>query len=134
MGERVKCKLMVYILEEKDVLILDEPTNHLDLPSREQLEETLSQYSGTLIVVSHDRYFLEKTTDSKLVISNNHIQKQLNKAPAKRNDQEELRLQLETERQEVLGKLSFMTPNDKAYKELDQAFNELTKRINELDQ
>lgn len=36
MGERVKCKLMAFILEEKDVLILDEPTNHLDLPSREQ--------------------------------------------------------------------------------------------------
>lgn len=60
MGERVKIKLMAYILEEKDVLILDEPTNHLDLPSREQLEETLSQYSGTLLAVSHDRYFLEK--------------------------------------------------------------------------
>ena len=41
MGERVKCKLMAFILEEKDVLILDEPTNHLDLPSREQLEDTL---------------------------------------------------------------------------------------------
>ncbi|MGY0700211.1 ABC-F type ribosomal protection protein VmlR [Bacillus subtilis] len=134
MGERVKIKLMAYILEEKDVLILDEPTNHLDLPSREQLEETLSQYSGTLLAVSHDRYFLEKTTNSKLVISNNGIEKQLNDAaPSERNEREELRLKLETERQEVLGKLSFMTPNDKGYKELDQAFNELTKRIKALD-
>ncbi|MEC1613458.1 ABC-F type ribosomal protection protein [Bacillus mojavensis] len=133
MGERVKCKLMAYILEEKDVLILDEPTNHLDLPSREQLEETLSQYSGTLIVVSHDRYFLEKTTSSTLVISDNGIEKQLKDVPSERNDREELRLKLETERQEVLGKLSFMTPNDKGYKELDQAFNELTKRMKELD-
>ena len=57
MGERVKCKLMAYILEDKNVLILDEPTNHLDLPSREQLEHTLTQYNGTLLVVSHDRYF-----------------------------------------------------------------------------
>ena len=70
MGERVKCKLMAYILEEKDVLILDEPTNHLDLPSREQLEDTLAQYNGTLLIVSHDRYFLEKTTTTKLIISN----------------------------------------------------------------
>ena len=59
MGERVKCKLMAYILDEKDVLILDEPTNHLDLPSREQLENTLAEYNGTLVIVSHDRYFLE---------------------------------------------------------------------------
>lgn len=132
MGERVKCKLMEYILKEKDVLILDEPTNHLDLASREQLEDTLAQYTGTLLVVSHDRYFLEKTTSSKLVISNNRIYKQLYESPLKRDDLEELRLTLETERQEVLGKLSFMTPNDKAYAELDQKFNELTKKINEL--
>jgi macrolide transport system ATP-binding/permease protein len=45
---------------------------------------------------------------------------------------EELRLKLETERQEVLGKLSFMTPNDKAYTELDKRFKDLTKQINEL--
>lgn len=132
MGERVKCKLMAYILEEKDVLILDEPTNHLDLPSREQLENTLSQYNGTLLVVSHDRYFLEKTTSSKLVISNNGIHRQW-KELAKNNDaKEELRLKLETERQEVLGKLSFLTPKDKAYAELDLKFNELTKQIKAL--
>ncbi|KAF1677705.1 ribosomal protection-like ABC-F family protein [Bacillus sp. SKDU12] len=134
MGERVKIKLMAYILEEKDVLILDEPTNHLDLPSREQLEETLAQYSGTLLAVSHDRYFLEKTTNSKLVISDNGIKKQLNDVPTERNDQEDLRLKLETERQEVLGKLSLMTPKDTGYKDLDQAFIKLTKQMKELDQ
>lgn len=132
MGERVKCKLMAYILEEKDVLILDEPTNHLDLPSREQLENTLSQYNGTLLVVSHDRYFLEKTTSSRLVISNNEIHRQWKELAQNNNSNEELRLKLETERQEVLGKLSFLTPKDKAYAELDLKFNELTKQIKEL--
>lgn len=134
MGERVKCKLMKYILEERDVLILDEPTNHLDLPSREQLEQTLAQYHGTLLVVSHDRYFLEKTTDTKLVFSNHTLYKKLDvkEAPSKQDDQEELRLTLETERQKVLGKLSFMTPNHKEYEALDLRFKELTKLIREL--
>lgn len=132
MGERVKCKLMGYILEEKDVLILDEPTNHLDLPSREQLERTLAEYNGTLIIVSHDRYFLDKTTNTKLVINNMTIQKQLSDVSQKPSNLDELRLKLETERQEVLGKLSFMTPKDLAYKELDRRFNELTQKLKEL--
>ncbi|MGM0751907.1 MAG: ribosomal protection-like ABC-F family protein [Bacillota bacterium] len=132
MGERVKCKLMKYILEEKDVLVLDEPTNHLDLASREQLEDTLAQYNGTLIVVSHDRYFLEKTTSTKLVIENGGIHKRLNEPALERDEQEELKLKLETERQDVLGRLSFMMPGDKEYAELDKRFNELTKGINEL--
>ncbi|WP_285768436.1 ribosomal protection-like ABC-F family protein [Peribacillus sp. SI8-4] len=132
MGERVKCKLMRYILEEKDVLILDEPTNHLDLASREQLEETLAHYNGTLMVVSHDRYFLEKTTTSKIIIANNNIYKQMSEAPPTKDNREETRLQLETERQEVLGKLSFMTPNNKDYAGLDLRFKELTKQIKDL--
>ncbi len=132
MGERVKCKLMVYILEEKDVLILDEPTNHLDLPSREQLEETLADYNGTLLVVSHDRYFLEKITNDKLIFSNGMIQKQLQNVSQKRDDLAELLLKLETERQEVLGKLSFLTSKNKDYAELDEKFKVLTKQINEL--
>ncbi|MBA9026078.1 ribosomal protection-like ABC-F family protein [Peribacillus huizhouensis] len=132
MGERVKCKLMKYILEDKDVLILDEPTNHLDLASREQLEDTLAQYNGTLLVVSHDRYFLEKITTTKLVIMNNRIHKQLNEVASHKDNKEERRLQLDTERQEVLGKLSFMTPDNKEYAELDLRFKELSKQIREL--
>lgn len=133
MGERVKCKLMAYILEDKNVLILDEPTNHLDLPSREQLEHTLTQYNGTLLVVSHDRYFLEKVTNSVWELHGQHIKKKWTEVtPNKVDDTAALRLKLETERQEILGKLSFLTVKDKDYTMLDQKFNELTKRINEL--
>lgn len=134
MGERVKLKLMKYILEEKDVLVLDEPTNHLDLESREQLEDTLAQYSGTMLVVSHDRYFLEQTTNTKLVIAKGRITKQLGgeQAPNKKENNEEVRMTLETERQEVLGKLSFAKPGSKEYTELDAKFTELTKQIKAL--
>ena len=74
----------------------------------------------------------EKTTNTKLVFSNNTIQKQLEEPTKTRDDIEELRLTLETERQEVLGKLSFLTSNDKEYKALDERFMELTKQIKEL--
>ena len=132
MGECIKCKLMVYILEERDALILDEPTNHLDLPSREQLEETLAQYKGTLLVISHDQAFREKTTTSKLVIADKQIHKQLDEPAPERDDTGELLMRLETERQEVLGKLSFMTAKDKEYAELDRRFIRLTQEITGL--
>jgi len=48
-------------------LILDEPTNHLDIPGREALEKALASYEGTLLVTSHDRYFLEKIALTKIV-------------------------------------------------------------------
>ncbi|MCO0598699.1 ABC-F type ribosomal protection protein [Peribacillus butanolivorans] len=133
MGERVKCKLMLYILEEKDVLILDEPTNHLDLPSREQLEKTLAEYTGTLVVVSHDQYFLSKTTSVQLIFENHRIQKKLKQSNEKVDSLAEQRLKLETERQEVLGKLSFLSSKSPEYIELDQRFNELTKKIKRLE-
>jgi len=132
MGERVKCKLMAYILADKNVLILDEPTNHLDLPSREQLEQTLAQYNGTLLVVSHDRYFLEKVTNSVWEVHGQQIEKKWRKEVKQDEDVMTLRLKLETERQEILGKLSFLTAKNKDYAKLDERFNELTKRINEL--
>lgn len=66
------------------------------------------------------------------MFSNNTIQKRLEEPTKTRDDIEELRLTLETERQEVLGKLSFLTSNDKEYKALDERFMELTKQIKEL--
>jgi len=67
-GEQSRVRLAKLILAAPDVLVLDEPTNHLDIPSREALEESLLEFGGTIIVVSHDRYFLDRIADRLLVI------------------------------------------------------------------
>lgn len=65
-GERAKISLLKIMLSKPNLLILDEPTNHLDITSREVLEDALLNYDGTLLVVSHDRYFINKLA-SKIV-------------------------------------------------------------------
>ena len=67
-GEQSRVRLARLILAEPQVLILDEPTNHLDIPAREALENALNAYDGTLIVVSHDRYLLDRVVDRLLVL------------------------------------------------------------------
>ncbi len=62
-GEQSRVLLGKLILENPDVLLLDEPTNHLDLNSIEWLEEYLKSYKGTVIIISHDRYFLDNVVD-----------------------------------------------------------------------
>jgi ATP-binding cassette, subfamily F, member 3 len=67
-GERARVRLCQLLLDRPNVLVLDEPTNHLDIPSREALEGALGQYAGTILCVSHDRYFLDKVIRRLLVL------------------------------------------------------------------
>lgn len=69
-GEKAKLALCVLELERGNLLILDEPTNHLDLPAREALETALINFDGTLIFVSHDRYFVSAVATAVAEISN----------------------------------------------------------------
>ena len=68
-GERGRVSLAKLMLSESNFLILDEPTNHLDIMSREILESALNNYEGTVLYVSHDRYFINKTASRILELS-----------------------------------------------------------------
>ncbi|MBV9925883.1 MAG: ABC-F family ATP-binding cassette domain-containing protein [Acidobacteria bacterium] len=67
-GEKGRLALAKLIYSNVNVLVLDEPTNHLDIPSREALEEALDAYDGTIITISHDRYFLDRVTTQILAL------------------------------------------------------------------
>ncbi|HEX8284708.1 MAG TPA: ABC-F family ATP-binding cassette domain-containing protein [Pyrinomonadaceae bacterium] len=67
-GEKGRLALAKLIYSNVNVLVLDEPTNHLDIPSREALEEALDAYEGTIITISHDRYFLDRVATQILAL------------------------------------------------------------------
>lgn len=136
-GERMKISIGMAIMGEYDLLILDEPTNHLDIFSREALEESLIKFSGTIILISHDRYLLDKVCDHLLVFDDKVIRRihdrvseyMKKKTQTKRNSkdgssEEELML-LETRIAWVLSELSRNKPGEPRYLELDQEYKDL---------
>ena len=74
-GELIRVRMTKLISKSQDLLVLDEPLNHLDIYSREKLEESLKDYNGTVILVSHDRYMIENICSGLLVFENNKIKK-----------------------------------------------------------
>ena len=73
MGEKCRVAIAKLIMSEINMLILDEPTNHLDIVSKENIEDTLKEYSGTIVFVSHDRYFIDTVATRILEIENQSI-------------------------------------------------------------
>ncbi|MED3623618.1 ribosomal protection-like ABC-F family protein [Neobacillus thermocopriae] len=139
LGERTRVKLVDILMKDYDVLILDEPTNHMDLPSREQLEKTLNEYTGTIILVSHDYYFLNKLCDKLIVFEGQQVKRlemkpdeYLNKNHHEKDNKQETLMILENQIAAILGELSTLDQNDPKYQLLDQQFNELIKQKRNL--
>ena len=76
-GERARVSLLKLMLKKSNFLLLDEPTNHLDSSSREELEKTLKDYSGTMLIISHDRYFINKLATRILVLTQDGVKEYL---------------------------------------------------------
>ncbi|NHM31018.1 ribosomal protection-like ABC-F family protein [Neobacillus terrae] len=135
LGERTRVKLADLLMKEYDLLILDEPTNHLDLPSREQLEETLNLFNGTVIAVSHDFYFINKICDKVLAFENDKIQRyelspyehyhRKNQLEESGIRTEETLMVIENRITALLGELSLLDPISEKYRELDTEFKRL---------
>ncbi len=73
-GEKTRVNLARLLLEKTDILLLDEPTNHLDLRSVEWLEQYINTFRGTVLAISHDRYFIDKVADRVIEITDGHAE------------------------------------------------------------
>ena len=73
-GEKTRVNLARLLLEKTDILLLDEPTNHLDLNSVEWLEQYINAFKGTVLAISHDRYFIDQVADRVIEISEGHAE------------------------------------------------------------
>jgi macrolide transport system ATP-binding/permease protein len=151
LGEVTRVRMTKIIYKHQDILVLDEPLNHLDIYSREKLEDALKDYDGTIILVSHDRYMIEKVCDCLLVFENNKIKKILgspkeyldglftkNKKKDKKKMQNEKEIKeqkmlLENEIAYIVGELSKVSQGTPIYDELDNKFKELISRKRELE-
>lgn len=74
-GEKARLSLCCMMLRPANLLILDEPTNHLDIPAKEMLEEALQHFDGSVMVVSHDRYFISKVATTIVAIEDRQLTK-----------------------------------------------------------
>ncbi len=124
-GERVRLALCKLFKRRPNVLILDEPTNHMDIVGKETLENMLCEYTGTVVVVSHDRYFINKVADKLLVFENKnaefypfgYAEYELMKERAEKESESEDKVE-KSASVVSSGKKTFSTPlKDKAKKE-----------------
>ena len=101
-GEKGRLSILKIILDEPNFLILDEPTNHLDISSQEAVEDFLSDFPGTLLIVSHDRFLLEKITQRTLELEKGVLNNYLGSYSYYKEKKDELqRLKDEEQNQKV---------------------------------
>ncbi|MBR5500825.1 MAG: ABC-F family ATP-binding cassette domain-containing protein, partial [Clostridia bacterium] len=125
-GEKSRLQLLKIAYERKPFLILDEPTNHLDIATREILEEALKRFEGTLLVVSHDRYFADQIATKFIDISSFLIE--TNTAPCEKSSNGSDEYKAEKERRARMRKMQ----NDKI--KLEKFLESAQQEIDRLDE
>jgi macrolide transport system ATP-binding/permease protein len=135
LGERTRIKLVMMLLNDLDLLILDEPTNHLDLASRESLEKTLMEFQGSMLLVSHDVYFLNKISEKLLVIDKGKIYRKeiglkeymfpTSSSFSVDKERQEQLMVLQNEITALIGRLSFISKDQPEYEMLDHKLTQL---------
>ena len=122
-GERVRLSLVKLMLSQDNFLVLDEPTNHLDLYGREALEQALLNYDGSMLFVSHDRYFVDKLATDLLIIKNGKVY----------HSEKELTAVLQDQKDEVKEEKKERNQSYKEIKRLQNRQQKLEEIMTELE-
>lgn len=141
-GEKVKVALCKIILADNNLLILDEPTNYLDIKAVESLEEALKNMDKTLLIVCHDRRFIEKVCDNLIFIENKSIKqfngsyneyiKEKEKPDKTLKRKLEEKMIIENKLSEVISLLA-VEKNEDIKNQLNEKYNELLKQLKEVN-
>src|SRR5437016_10514147 len=111
-GEKGRVALAKLIYSGANVLVLDEPTNHLDIPSREALEEALEAYEGTIVTISHDRFFLDRVATQILALDGEGHAEHYNGDYTEYHDWRAARLKGDTEEEKSKQRLALTSTRD----------------------
>lgn len=141
-GERGRVALLKIMLKGANLLLLDEPTNHLDIDSKEVLEDALKLYTGTVVSISHDRYFLNSTCNRIIEMTESGVNEflgnydyYLEKTTSTDEPEEEYITKTEINNQKKLAKQErqLLKEKNKAKKELENKIHQLESSIKEID-
>lgn len=137
-GEKVALSLCKILYDKPNFLILDEPTNHMDIVSKERFESILETYKGTILFVSHDRYFVRKIASRIIAFENNTIEYYnggydyyMEKRPKK---VEEVIIKKETNKKEKVKKVDNLSEIKKEYKALEKEIMKLEKEKTSINE
>lgn len=128
-GQRARLELTVLSLEHDNFLLMDEPTNHLDIEAKEVLEKALQHYDGTILFVSHDRYFINQLANKLLIVKNGHVKL----FEGNYTDYQNRNIQPETHVEKVIKQVSANQMSYQQQKKVDSQKRKLQRNIEKFE-